>query len=155
VTQCGNECPMFTLDPSRTSKRHNRPLVARTSGITGAAQRLALELPTCAACFDKKASDRQVTARLTSAQTGPVTVLYGRSGCHIQAMARRSGDCAQALHPPDPISKSVHTGPADGNESTLICVKPLARQSRRTLISVRTTLGWPSSLMWREWASGL
>jgi hypothetical protein len=100
VTQCGNECPMFTLDSSRTSKRHNRPLVARTSGITGAAQRPALELPTCAACFDKKASDRQVTARLTSAQTGPVTVLYGRSGCHIQALARRSGDCAQALDLP-------------------------------------------------------
>src|SRR6266566_90411 len=60
-------------------------LVARASGITGVAQRQPSGLQVAVVRFDKKASDRQVAARLPGAQTGPVTIFYGRSGRRIQA----------------------------------------------------------------------
>src|SRR6516162_11241664 len=60
-------------------------LVARASGITGVAQRQSSSFQVAAVRFDKEASNRQVATRLTWAQTGPVTIFYGRSGRCIQA----------------------------------------------------------------------
>src|SRR5215467_7418939 len=60
-------------------------LVAGASGITGVAQRQAPGFQVATGCFDKKASDWEVATRLPWAQTGPVTIFYGRSGRRIQA----------------------------------------------------------------------
>src|SRR5215472_4530331 len=59
-------------------------LVARASGITGVAQRQSSSFQVAAFRFDKEASNRQVATRLLRAQTGPVTIFYGRSGRRIQ-----------------------------------------------------------------------
>src|SRR5262249_26665686 len=60
-------------------------LVARASGITGVAQRQASSLQVATVRFYKKASDWEVATRLSGAQTGPVTIFYGRGGRRIQA----------------------------------------------------------------------
>src|SRR5215472_10587915 len=60
-------------------------LVARASGITGVAQRQTSGFQVAAVRLDNKASDREVATRLPWAQTGPVTIFYGRSGRRIQA----------------------------------------------------------------------
>src|SRR5262249_44759737 len=60
-------------------------LVAGASGITGVARRQAPGFQVATGCFDKKASDWEVATRLPWAQTGPVTIFYGRGGRRIQA----------------------------------------------------------------------
>src|SRR5215472_17014314 len=60
-------------------------LVARASGITGVAQRQSSSFQIATGCFDKKASDWEVATCLLWAQTGPVTIFYGRGGRRIQA----------------------------------------------------------------------
>src|SRR6516165_3794249 len=65
-------------------------LVARASGITGVAQRQSSSFQIAAFRFDKEASNRQVATRLLRAQTGPVTIFYGRSGL-ISVIVRQVG----------------------------------------------------------------
>src|SRR5215472_18995732 len=60
-------------------------LVARASGITGVAQRQTSGFQLATVRLDKKASDREIATRLPWAQTGPVTIFYGRGGRRIQA----------------------------------------------------------------------
>src|SRR5262249_59543760 len=60
-------------------------LIARTSGITGVAQRQSSRFQVAAVRFDKEASNRQVATCLACAQTGPVTIFYGRGGRRIQS----------------------------------------------------------------------
>src|SRR6516164_5891867 len=60
-------------------------LVARASGITRVAQRQTSGFQVATVRLDKKASDWEVATRLPWAQTGPVTIFYGRSGRRIRA----------------------------------------------------------------------
>src|SRR5437763_11319461 len=85
-------CPLYprkrTSPPSILAEHPSAitdDLVARSSGITGVAQRQASGFQVATVRFDKKASDWEVATRLPWAQAGPVTIFYGRSGRHIQA----------------------------------------------------------------------
>src|SRR6516165_7861895 len=73
-------------------------LVARASSITGVAQRQSSSFQVAAFRFETEASNRQVATRLLRAQTGPLTIFYGRScrciqvaGGLISAIVRQVG----------------------------------------------------------------
>src|SRR5262249_59619419 len=85
--QGGVELP--TTGPTSILAEHPSPitddLIALASGITGVAQRQSSSFQVAAVRFDKEASNRQVATRLAWAQTGPVTIFYGRGGRRIQS----------------------------------------------------------------------